>query len=240
MQLFYFPQVKINTSDLSLDKEDTRHITKVLRKTVGDTVSITNGLGDLFDGTITELTSNRCTLTLAFIRNEPTCKPLLHIAIAPTKMNDRMEWFLEKSTELGICTITPLLCANSERRNINLDRFDKIIVSAMKQSLQLHKPILNPLTKIEDFIRSNKDDIQLIAHCEETDKTHLSEFLRSNSNTTILIGPEGDFTTTEIKNALKNNYHPVHLGHTRLRTETAGVYATSLFNAVIQNQKDWD
>jgi 16S rRNA (uracil1498-N3)-methyltransferase len=150
-------------------------------------------------------------------------------------MNDRMEWFLEKSTELGVSAITPLLCANSERRNIKLDRFDKIIVSAMKQSLQLRKPILNPLTKIEDFIASSKDEIQLIAHCEETDKTHLSELLRSKSNTTILIGPEGDFTTAEIENALKNKYLPVHLGHTRLRTETAGVYAASLFNAIIQD-----
>lgn len=235
MQLFYFPQARVNSSLLSLEKEDTRHITKVLRKSIGDTVSITNGLGDLFDGTIIELTSNRCTLELAFIRNEPARKPLLHIAIAPTKMNDRMEWFLEKSTELGVSAITPLLCANSERRNIKLDRFDKIIVSAMKQSLQLRKPILNPLTKIEDFIASNKDEIQLIAHCEETDKTHLSELLRSKSNTTILIGPEGDFTTAEIENALKNKYRPVHLGHTRLRTETAGVYAASLFNAIIQD-----
>jgi 16S rRNA (uracil1498-N3)-methyltransferase len=101
--------------------------------------------------------------------------------------------------------------------------------------LQLQKPVLNPLTKIEDFIASNKDEIQLIAHCEETDKTHLSELLRSKSNTTILIGPEGDFTTAEIENALKNKYRPVHLGHTRLRTETAGVYAASLFNAIIQD-----
>jgi 16S rRNA (uracil1498-N3)-methyltransferase len=235
MQLFYFPQATASSTLLSLEKEDTRHITKVLRKSVGDTVSITNGLGDLFDGTITELTSNRCILALAFIKNEPVHKPLLHIAIAPTKMNDRMEWFLEKSTELGISTITPLLCANSERRNIKIDRFDKIIVSAMKQSLQLHKPILHPLTKIEDFIASNKDEIKLIAHCEETDKIHLSELLQSNLDTTILIGPEGDFSTTEIENALRNNYRPVHLGHTRLRTETAGVYAASLFNAIIQD-----
>ncbi|WP_194852125.1 16S rRNA (uracil(1498)-N(3))-methyltransferase [Nonlabens antarcticus] len=234
MQLFYFPQATLTTDLLSLEKEDTRHITKVLRKSVGDTVSITNGLGDLFDGTITQLTSNRCDLQLVHIKKIPAPNPQLHIAIAPTKMNDRMEWFLEKSTELGVSSITPILCANSERRHIKMERFEKIIVSAMKQSLQLHKPMLNPLTGFEDFITSNEAELKLIAHCEETDKIHLSELLKPNLNTCILIGPEGDFNPTEIKNALNNNFRPVHLGHTRLRTETAGMYAVSLFNSIIQ------
>jgi 16S rRNA (uracil1498-N3)-methyltransferase len=145
-----------------------------------------------------------------------------------------MEWFLEKSTELGISEITPLICGNSERRTIKLDRFDKILVSAMKQSLQFHKPILNPITTIEDFISSHSNELQLIAHCEETEKKHLSQLLHPELNTTLLIGPEGDFTLEEIENALKKNYLPVHLGVTRLRTETAGVYAASLFNSIIQ------
>jgi len=235
MQLFYFPQPSATDKELSLEKEDTRHITKVLRKKEGDTISITNGKGDLFEATITQLTSNRCQLALEHIRFEAAKKPQLHIAIAPTKMNDRMEWFLEKSTELGIASITPLLCSNSERRRIKEDRFEKIIISAMQQSLQLHKPVLNLFTPFDEFVENNNSHIQLIAHCEETDKIHLSEKLDSQKDTLILIGPEGDFTPAEIKYALKNKFAPVHLGHTRLRTETAGIYAASLFNAAIQD-----
>jgi len=234
MQLFHFPQATSQSTELSLEKEDTRHITKVLRKKVGDVVSITNGNGDLFDGTISQLTSNRCTLELQHIKYVPAPTPRLHIAIAPTKMNERMEWFLEKSTELGVSEITPLLCGNSERRAIKLDRFEKILVSAMKQSLQFHKPILNPLITIEEFMGSHSNELQLMAHCEETDKKHLSQLLHPERHTTLLIGPEGDFTQEEIENALNKNFLPVHLGVTRLRTETAGVYAASLFNAITQ------
>ena len=235
MQLFYFPQPNSNSTELSLEKEDTRHITKVLRKKVGDSISITNGKGDLFEATITQLTSNRCQLSLQHIRFEEAKQPQLHIAIAPTKMNDRMEWFLEKSTELGIATITPLLCSNSERRNIKEDRFDKIIISAMQQSLQLHKPVLNSFTPFDEFVASHKCEVQLIAHCEETDKIHISDLLDPQKDTLILIGPEGDFTPAEIQSALEHQFAPVHLGHTRLRTETAGIYAASLFNAAIQD-----
>ncbi len=233
MQLFYFPQATRDTHKLSLEKEDTRHITKVLRKSVGDNISITNGLGDLFDARITALTSNRCELELHHLRHQEQLKPGLHIAIAPTKMNDRMEWFLEKSTELGITEITPLLCANSERRTIKEDRFEKILVSAMKQSLQLYKPILNELTSVEDFLKYPSNGNKIIAHCEETEKKHLSKLLDHSKNTIVLIGPEGDFTTTEIEMAFTNGFSPAHLGSTRLRTETAGVYAASLYNALI-------
>ncbi len=234
MQLFYFPQATATTTLLDLEKEDTRHITKVLRKKVGDQVSITNGLGDLFNGKIIQLTSNKCSLELQHVKFEPAPVPQLHIAIAPTKMNDRMEWFLEKSTELGIAEITPLLCSNSERRSIKWDRFDKILVSAMKQSLQLHKPVLNELTSYVDLLDKNQSGKKLIAHCEETQKQHLSTFLEKDTGVTLLIGPEGDFTPQEIEQALANNFQPVHLGATRLRTETAGVYAASLFNAAAQ------
>ena len=234
MQLFYFSQPNATDEFLSLEKEDTRHITKVLRKKVGDVINVTNGRGDLFDATITQLTSNKCQLKLKHLRFETSKKPQLHIAIAPTKMNDRMEWFLEKSTELGISAITPLLCSNSERRNIKEERFEKIIISAMQQSLQLHKPVLHPFINLDEFVHSANSELKLIAHCEETNKKHITELLDSEKDTLILIGPEGDFTPAEIQNALKNQFAPVHLGHTRLRTETAGIYVASLFNAVIQ------
>lgn len=234
MQLFYFEQPTSNDTILKLEKEDTRHMTKVLRKKVGDNLSVTNGRGDLFEATILKLTSNKCELALKHLRYENPKKPQLHIAIAPTKMNDRMEWFLEKSTELGISQITPLLCSNSERRTVKEDRFEKIIISAMQQSLQLHKPILHPFTPFNDFVETKMVAVKLIAHCEETNKKHLKELLDSNLDTLILIGPEGDFTPDEIENALKHQFAPVHLGHTRLRTETAGVHVASLFNALIQ------
>ena len=234
MQLFYYSQPNATDESLSLEKEDTRHMTKVLRKKVGDIISITNGRGDLFDATIAQLTSNRCELKLDHVRFEKPKKPKLHIAIAPTKMNDRMEWFLEKSTELGISTITPLLCSNSERRNIKKERFEKIIISAMQQSLQLHKPVLRQFTAIDDFVEQKTDELKLIAHCEEANKKHLSTLLNAEKDTVILIGPEGDFTPQEIEKALDNGFAPVHLGHTRLRTETAGIYAASLFNALVQ------
>ncbi|PRP66142.1 16S rRNA (uracil(1498)-N(3))-methyltransferase [Nonlabens agnitus] len=234
MQLFYFSQPAATDEILSLEKEDTRHITKVLRKKVGDAIHVTNGEGDLFDATIVQLTSNKCQLQLNHLRFEATKKPQLHIAIAPTKMNDRMEWFLEKSTELGITTITPLLCSNSERRNIKEERFEKIIISAMQQSLRLHKPKLNPLTPLHEFLETASEDLKLIAHCEETNKRHITELLDKKMDTLILIGPEGDFTPDEIEKALEHQFSPVHLGHTRLRTETAGIHVASLFNALIQ------
>ncbi len=233
MQLFYYPQPQQFDVELSLEKEETRHITKVLRKKIGDQIHITNGKGDLFEGTITAVTSNRCTFALKHLRYEKLERPQLHIAIAPTKMNDRMEWFLEKATELGIYRITPILSSNSERRKIKIDRFEKIIVSAMQQSLQLYKPILDDLTPLDHFVNQSFDGIKLMAHCEPYDKKHLKHYMQSSSNICLLIGPEGDFTPSEIEGALNKEFKPVHLGETRLRTETAGVYGASLFNALM-------
>ena len=141
-------------------------------------------------------------------------------------MNDRFEWFLEKATEIGIAEITPIICDHSERKIIKTDRFDKIILSAMKQSLQYYLPKLNEPISFKDFIKQQKNEgFNLIAHCEETDKKSLKEILKPNENVTILIGPEGDFSEKEINLALENNYIPVTLGNTRLRTETAAVVA---------------
>jgi 16S rRNA (uracil1498-N3)-methyltransferase len=145
--------------------------------------------------------------------------------VAPTKMNDRYEWFLEKATEIGIHEITPIICDRSERKVINAERFDKIILSAMKQCNQLHLPILNPAVTFKEFVKQKNEGSQLIAHCEESDKKTLKSVLKPNENYTILIGPEGDFSEKEIALALENNYIPVSLGNTRLRTETAAIVA---------------
>ncbi len=145
--------------------------------------------------------------------------------VAPTKMNESLEWFLEKATEIGIHEITPIICEHSERKIIKIDRFQKIIESAMKQSLHYYLPKLNEPILYKDFIKKEINGQKFIAHCEETDKKSFKNELKTNTDCTILIGPEGDFSVKEIQLALDNNYIPVSLGNTRLRTETAAFVA---------------
>jgi len=149
----------------------------------------------------------------------------LHLAVAPTKMNERYEWFLEKATEIGIQEITPIICEHSERKVIKTDRFQKILESAMKQSLHYYLPKLNEPIAFKDFIKKEFDGQKFIAHCEETDKKSLKNELENGKDVTILIGPEGDFSVKEIQLAIENSFIPVSLGNTRLRTETAAIVA---------------
>ncbi len=225
MQLFYNPTISESTTTFSFDKEESKHIIKVLRKKDTDILLVTNGLGFLFKTEITLASDSKCTVKILSFETIAPAKQQLHLAVAPTKMNDRYEWFLEKATEIGIHEITPIICDRSERKVINSDRFDKIILSAMKQCNQLHLPKLNPAITFKEFIKRNTNDLQLIAHCEETDKKTLKSVLSTSKNTTILIGPEGDFSEKEIALALENQYIPVTLGTTRLRTETAAIVA---------------
>lgn len=225
MQLFYNPDINETTETFSFDKEESRHIIKVLRKKDSDILHVTNGLGLLFETEITLASDNKCIVEVLSIKKSPEPKFRLHLAVAPTKMNDRFEWFLEKATEIGIHEITPVFCDRSERKVINKERFEKIILSAMKQSNETYLPKLNEAISFKEFIKQKKEGLQLIAHCEETDKKSLKEVLKPNESVTILIGPEGDFSDKEIALALESNYQPVMLGNTRLRTETAAVVA---------------
>jgi 16S rRNA (uracil1498-N3)-methyltransferase len=225
MQLFYNPNIHPNTESFSFDREESKHIIKVLRKKDNDVLYVTNGHGYLFKTEITLASDSKCTVKIVSSEKAAASRHRLHLAVAPTKMNDRYEWFLEKVTELGIAEITPILCDHSERKQIKTDRFDKIIQSAMKQSNQCYLPKLNESVAFKDFIKIKKEGLQLIAHCEETDKQSLKDILKPDQQVTILIGPEGDFSEKEIKLALENNYIPVTLGNTRLRTETAAVVA---------------
>mgnify|MGYP003611735533 FL=1 len=225
MQLFYNPDIDETTETFSFDKEESRHIIKVLRKKDSDILHVTNGLGLLFETEITLASDNKCIVEVLSIKKSPEPKFRLHLAVAPTKMNDRFEWFLEKATEIGIQEITPVFCDRSERKVVNLERFEKIILSAMKQSNETYLPKLNEAISFKEFIKQKNEGLQLIAHCEEADKKSLKEVLKPNENITILIGPEGDFSDKEIALALENNYQPVMLGNTRLRTETAAVVA---------------
>lgn len=225
MQLFYNPTIAESTESFSFDKEESKHIIKVLRKKDTDILYVTNGLGLLFKTEITLASDSKCTVKIISFEKSETPKFKLHIAVAPTKMNDRFEWFLEKATEIGISEITPIICERSERKIINIERFEKIILSAMKQCNQMYLPRLNPAISLKEFIKKENKGIQLIAHCEETNKKSLKSILKPNTDYTILIGPEGDFSTKEITLALDNNYIPVTLGNTRLRTETAAIVA---------------
>ncbi|SEG24464.1 16S rRNA (uracil(1498)-N(3))-methyltransferase [Flavobacterium urumqiense] len=225
MQLFYNINIDETTENFSFDKEESKHIIKVLRKKDTDILYVTNGLGLLFKTEITLASDSKCTVKIISFEKSAPSKYHLHLAVAPTKMNDRYEWFLEKATEIGIHEITPIICDRSERKVINTERFDKIILTAMKQCNQLYLPKLNSAMTFREFVKLKNEGLQLVAHCEETDKKTLKSVLVPNENITILIGPEGDFSEKEIEAAIENNYIPVSLGNTRLRTETAAIVA---------------
>ncbi len=225
MQLFYNSDIKSEDKTFTFDKEESKHIIKVLRKQEGVKIHITNGVGYLFVSEISLASEKKCEVKIIeehFF--EPTTFRT-HIVVAPTKMNDRLEWFLEKATEIGLHEITPIICDHSERKVYKIDRAEKIIQSAVKQSNQYYLPIINEPIHFSEFVKKNIDGQKFIAHCEETDKKSFSNEIHKNEAITILIGPEGDFSSKEIKLALENGFIPVTLGNTRLRTETAALVA---------------
>ena len=227
MQLFYNASIDNNTKAFTFDKSESKHIIKVLRKSEGDQLSITNGKGDFFKIIILTANPKKCIGEVINIKSVDQLPYNLHLAVAPTKLNDRYEWFLEKATEIGITEITPIICDHSERKIINLDRFEKKIQSAMKQSLKSYLPKLNKATTFKNFLISQENNTQqkLIAHCEETRKKTLKSVLKKRGDTTILIGPEGDFSSNEINKSIRIGFAPISLGKSRLRTETAAIVA---------------
>jgi len=225
MQLFYNKNLKIEDETFVFDKDESKHIIKVLRKQEGDVLFVTNGLGCLFTTKITLASDSKCTVKIDSIKQQEAPKYNLHLAVAPTKMNERYEWLLEKITEIGCQEITPIICDHSERKIIKMERFQKIIESAMKQSLHYYMPKLNDPIVFKDFIAKTFTGQKFIAHCEETDKKSLKNSLQLNHDCVICIGPEGDFSIKEINAALAENFVPVSLGDTRLRTETAAIVA---------------
>ena len=229
MQLFYTSEINNDTETYFFDKEESKHIVKVLRKKEGDILFVTNGLGFLFKTEIILASEKKCTVKIIESEQQNELPFYIHLAVAPTKMNDRFEWFLEKATEIGIQEITPIICDHSERKIIKTDRFEKILQSAMKQSNQFFLPKLNEPISFKEFMNLNHEGNLYIAHCEETEKNDLHKNIPTNEKYTLLIGPEGDFSTKEIETAIKNNYKPVALGNTRLRTETAAVVACHTF-----------
>lgn len=233
MQLFYNPDITGDQKYVTFDKEESRHIIRVLRKKEGDLIYITNGKNELLVSKITNANDKKCQVEVVSVtKNENPIKYHLHIAIAPTKNSQRLEWFLEKATEIGISEITPILCERSERKTIKHERLEKVLISAMKQSLKYQLPKLNNLTPLKEFLQKDLQKNKYIAHCIEEEKGSLKQHLEAVCNKEthpeilIVIGPEGDFTLKEIQMAVENNFKPVSLGNSRLRTETAGIVAT--------------
>lgn len=233
MNLFYAP--KINGHLYSLDREESRHITKVLRKKQGDIIHFTDGKGWFYETKINELGSRDCSVeVINKFEGDDKRSSKLHIAIAPTKNNDRFEWFLEKSTEIGIDEITPIICDHSERKIVKIERLNKVITSAVKQSLKSFHPKLNMQLNLKDFLKSKFSGQKFIAYIDKDVTLELSTSFVPNKDILILIGPEGDFRPEEVELAKQNGFIPVSLGKSRLRTETAGIVAcntVSLLNA---------
>jgi len=227
MQLFYHPEAKEINQELAFDREESRHIVKVLRKSTGDRLNITNGLGFFLTSEIVSANHNKCVVKITEKNPQQPLPYQLHLAVAPTKLNDRYEWFLEKATEIGITEITPLICNHSERTKIKPERYEKILQSAMKQSLKAYLPKLNPAVSFSEFVKSlPKNSTQkYLAHCAEGEKKSLKDVLQPKQDVLILIGPEGDFASSEIELAIENNFRAVSLGESRLRTETAAIVA---------------
>jgi len=229
MQLFYVPN--ISGTEIVLDETESKHAVRVLRLQNGNYVEIIDGEGGFYKAKITDANPKKCRLIIVESQKEFGKKDFhLHIAIAPTKNIDRFEWFLEKATEIGIDEITPLLTSHSERKVVNHERLEKILVSAMKQSLKAYLPKLNNLSTFKELIINNKTENKYIAYCDEIQKTHLKDLVLSEKNTLILIGPEGDFSADEVKLAIENGFSVVSLGNSRLRTETAGIVACHIVN----------
>ncbi len=223
MQLFYEPDILTNQG--FLNPEESNHCVKVLRHKAGDTLQILDGKGNLFDALLQEASHKKCKIKIISSQSEPQPSSICHIAIAPTKSNDRTEWFIEKATEIGIEMITPIFCKNSERKIVKPERLEKVITSAVKQSVSLWRPQLNEAKSFSDFVHEDFDGDKFIAHCLKEDEQHLQDACTKGKNTLVLIGPEGDFTSEEVEMALQNGFRPISLGKKRLRTETAALMA---------------
>ncbi|MCB9360940.1 MAG: 16S rRNA (uracil(1498)-N(3))-methyltransferase [Flavobacteriales bacterium] len=230
MNIFYTPNITA-TSNFVLDETESKHAIKVLRLNQGDKICLVDGTGTFYTAEIINAHAKKCEVKIFEKNTEENNKPIIHIAIAPTKNNDRLEWFIEKTTEIGITTISPIICDHSERKVLKTERLEKRAISAMKQSLKATLPIINEAVSFKSFIDSTSENTEkYIAHCYDEHQQHLKEIYTTGKDCLVLIGPEGDFSLQEIELALKNGFKPISLGKSRLRTETAGLIACNILN----------
>ena len=223
MQWFYSKSI-VENNRIVLNPEESHHCVRVLRKQAGDLLVCTDGTGNYYECELTDPNPQHAELVvIKHIAEYEKKSYRLHIAIAPTKNNDRMEWFLEKATEIGVDEITPLLCEHSERKVLKQERMERVIESAMKQSQQTYLPVLNAMVGFYDFIKTAQAKAKYIAYCGTNPSLQLNQLIIGESDILILIGPEGDFSDEEVQLALNQSFTTVSLGANRLRTETAGV-----------------
>ena len=233
MHVFYTPDLQ-DQAQYTLNEEESKHCSKVLRLSTGDKVFLVDGRGGLYEAEIeTESKKHVGLLITKTTKEYQKRNHHLHIAIAPTKNIDRLEWFLEKATEIGIEEITPIICERSERKVVKEDRLLKVITSAVKQSLQAYHPLLNPAITFSQLLQQQTTATKLIAHCvDDAERSYIKDLVQPLNSYLILIGPEGDFSPQEITTALQHGFMPVTLGTTRLRTETAALAACFELNYI--------
>ncbi|MDM9632584.1 16S rRNA (uracil(1498)-N(3))-methyltransferase [Robiginitalea aurantiaca] len=232
MNYFFHPTLDSSVSQFAFSPEESRHIVKVLRKKEGDLLHITNGKGYLFTSEITLADPKKCVGRVLDTKKTHPSRFELHLAVAPTKRLERFQWFLEKATEIGVSEITPIYCKRSERDKLSMERMQRVIQEAMKQSLRTYLPKLNKLTPVSEFLQSDLPDLRFIAHCEADEKVDLKRRVAPDKDIVILIGPEGDFSRPEIESAYEAGFLPVSLGRSRLRTETAAIVACATVNLI--------
>jgi 16S rRNA (uracil1498-N3)-methyltransferase len=225
MTLFFDPLIKESTKEFIFSREESKHLAKVIRKVPGDIIYVTNGKGIEWKGVLSFVSPQKTIASLKAFKKHPPKKYQIHLAIAPTKNNNRMEWLIEKLTELGVSSITPLLCDHSERKIIKKERLEKITISGLKQSQQFYLPKVNEMVSFKDFVIASKKQETYIAHCEESPKENLDAISFKGTSQTVMIGPEGDFSHREIKEAVMAGIKAVSIGKQRFRTETAGLFA---------------
>lgn len=232
MHVFYTPDIQTRAE---LPEEEAAHAVRVLRLQAGDEVTLTDGKGNFYRAEISVASNKRCLVNILETQpQEPLWQGHLHIAMAPTKNMDRTEWFAEKATEIGFDELTFLNCRFSERKVIKTERIQKILVSAIKQSLKARLPLLNEMTDFNKFVRQPFNGQKFIAHCYEGEKPLLRDVSKRGQDALVLIGPEGDFSEEEVKLAIEQGFQPISLGRSRLRTETAALVACHILN--LQNQ----
>ena len=228
MWLFYAPDIN---DDMELPQEEAGHCIRVLRMKEGDRLRLTDGKGAFYDAVISAVSGKRCMVHVEKKEpQEPLWNGYIHIAVAPTKLMERDEWFVEKAVEIGVDEISFLKTDHSERDVIKMDRIEKIAVSAMKQSQKATLPVLNGMTAFRSFIERGFDGDKYIAHCEPGNKVLLQDAVVPGRDSLVLIGPEGDFSPAEIELAFKAGFKPISLGPSRLRTETAAIVAVHILN----------
>ena len=232
MHIFYTPDIE---SSAQLPEDEAAHAVRVLRLQPGDEVMLTDGKGNFYRAAISMADKKHCLVNILEKQPQaPLWKNHIHIALAPTKNMDRIEWFAEKATEIGLDELTFLNCRYSERKVIKTERIEKILVSAIKQSLKARLPILHEMTDFSQFIKQPFKGQKFIAHCYKNQKQELKDIVKPGEDAVVLIGPEGDFSPEEVQEALTQGFIPISLGPSRLRTETAALVACHIVNLANQ------